>query len=89
MSRILRLHRRASKAASEQTAARHIVARQREYQQLKALARLAGVPIAMLAPSGHARGLGGETAPTEVTEQLEAYIQRCIAEALDRRRGTS
>ena len=82
MSRILQLHPRPSKADSERAAGRRIVARQREYQSLKALARFAGVPLAMLAPGTPALPCSGSTSPTVYLQQLEAYVQHRIALAL-------
>jgi hypothetical protein len=79
VSRILQLHRRPSNAASEQAAGRRIVARQREYQSLKALARFAGVPLAMLAPGDPSLSFSGSTSPTDCVQQLEVYVQHRIA----------
>jgi Ni,Fe-hydrogenase maturation factor len=87
--RNLRLQPRPSKFESEQAAARHIVARQREYQQLKVLAQLAGVPINSLARSGDAPTSGAETPTAESTEQFAAQLQRWVTDALDRRRRRS
>jgi hypothetical protein len=79
VSRILQLHCSASKAASEEAAGRHIVARQREHQSLKALARFAGVPLAMVAPGGLLLPSSGSTSPTDCVQQLESYVQYRIA----------
>jgi hypothetical protein len=81
VSRILQLHPRPSKADSEQAAGRYLAARQREYQSLKALARFAGVPIAMLAPGDPALPFSGSPSPTDYVQQLEVYVQHRIAMA--------
>jgi hypothetical protein len=82
VSRILQLHPRPSKAASEQAAGRRIVARQREHQALKALARFAGVPLATLAPGGPILPFSASNSPADCVQLLEVYVQHRIALAL-------
>ena len=72
MPRILQLRPRLSKAASEQTAARHIVARQRECRWLGELARLPGAPATLLASGGQVRTFSDPHSAAEFLRVLDA-----------------
>jgi hypothetical protein len=79
--RILQLHGKSNKAASEAAAARHIVARVREHQSLQALAQFAGVTPAMFASGDPAQCISRSMSPTDCVQQLELYVQHRIAQA--------
>jgi hypothetical protein len=90
LSHILQLHPRLSKSASEQAAARHIVARQREHQALAALTCFGATPLVLpqVGLAGASLASGECATPTAQLQQLEAYVQHRVALAI-RERGVS